>query len=256
MTTETRPALRYPGFVDGLDISVAQAVHDYQAVADDGFVFITAKTSEGAGYCDPKVLEFLHGFRAVGLVCNVYTFLRPSQGDARAQVRKAFECSGDMYPLRLALDLEGAPDGMSSEAIVAFAEEAVDECLSFGVLLPEFYSFPDYVRRRLMPALARSTVLGRCPLWMAHYGSNTDPWVPPRGFAPFTPAPWSTWTKHQYSGNGGYRVRGIYGDVDRDLFNGDREAFRLYMGLPSPVADDPMPIIHPLPTIDTPTEET
>jgi hypothetical protein len=28
-------------------------------------------------------------------------------------------------------------------------------------------------------------------------------------------------------------VRGITGDVDRDLFNGDLEAFKPYVGLPS-----------------------
>lgn len=253
MTAETRPALRYEGFVDGLDLSSVQIITDAQAVADEGFVFATVKASEGVGYCDPRALEHLDRLRDVGLICNVYTFLRPSQGHPRDQVAKAYDCAGDVFPLRLALDLEGAPDFMTSEALVDFAEVAVDECLHNGVLLPELYSFPDFVRRRLMPALAKSTILGGCPYWGAHYMSTTEPWLPPRGFAPWFPSPpFSRWTKHQYSGNGGYRVRGIIGDVDRNLFNGDGDAFRAYMGLPNERPTEPMLIVHPSVPLEIP----
>lgn len=245
--SEFRPALRYPGYVDGIDISQVQAIYDAQAIADEGFVFATVKASEGVGYCDPKVLEHLAKLRDVGIVCNVYTFLRPSQGRAREQVQKAFDCAGDVFPGRLLLDLEGAPDHMTDVALVDFAEEAVDECLHHGVLYPEFYSYPDYVRRRLLPALGKSKVLAACPLHMAHYGSNTKPWVPPIGFKPYVPPPWSTWTKHQYSGNNGYRVRGIHGDCDRNLFNGDLDTFRSYMGLPNDRPTEPMLVVHPSP---------
>lgn len=245
MPAEIKSALRYPGYVDGIDVSSVQVIHDPRAVADAGFVFATVKASEGVTYCDPRALGHLAALRDVGLICNVYTFLRPSQGRPREQVQRAYDCAGDVFPLRLALDLEGAPDGMTSEAIVAFGEAAADACLEQGVLEPELYSYPYFVRTRLMPALARSTRLARCPLWIAHYGSNTDPWLPPRGFAPFTPAPWTTWTKHQYSGNGGYRVAGIYGDCDRNLFNGDLDAFRAYMGLPPARDPERTDIVHP-----------
>lgn len=254
MTTETKPALRYPGYVDGIDISQVQVIYDAQAIADDGFVFATVKAAEGVGYCDPAVLGHLAKLRDVGLICNVYSFLRPSQGRPLEQVQKALECAGDMFTMRLALDLEGAPDGMTSEAIILFAEECIAECLMHGVLLPEIYTYPDFARRRLMPALASSTALGECPLWMAHYGSNTAPWVPPRGFSPWTPAPWTTWTKHQYSGGGGYRVRGIHGDCDRNIFNGNLATFRRYMGLPDDRPTEPELIVHPL-SYDVPDDE-
>jgi GH25 family lysozyme M1 (1,4-beta-N-acetylmuramidase) len=244
MSAPTRPALGYPGYTDGIDISVAQTILDPQAVADDGFAFATVKASEGVGYCDPKVLDHLKALRDVGLICNVYAFLRPSQGRPKDQVGKAFDCAGDAFPLRLALDLEAAPDGMTAEALVGFAEACVDECLHHGSLQPEVYLYPDFTRRRLMPALASSPVLGACPLWMAFYGPG-GPWLPPAGFNPWTPQPWSTWTKHQYSGNGGYRVRGIAGDCDRDLFRGDIETFKAYMGLPNECDTLPSLIVHP-----------
>lgn len=254
MTTETRPALRYDGFVDGIDISSVQVISDAQAVADDGFVFATVKTSEGVSYCDSKVLEHLARLRDVGLICSVYTFLRPSQGNPREQIRKALDCAGDAFPGRLALDLEGAPDTMSSEALVAFAEEAVDECEQSSVLEPDFYSFPDYTKRRLLPALARSSIVRRCFWWGAHYMFNDKPWIPPRGFVPYFPSPpFDTWTKHQYSGNGGFRVRGIVGDCDRDLFNGDLAAFRAYMGLPSDRTEESIQVVHAMPDLVMPS---
>jgi hypothetical protein len=76
--------------------------------------------------------------------------------------------------------------------------------------------------------------------------------VPPKGFAPWTPKPWTTWTKHQYSGNGGYRVRGIAGDVDRDLFNGDLETFKAYVGLPNELPTEPTIVVHPTVPLDYP----
>lgn len=248
MTAEVRPALRYPGRVDGIDISSVQQIYDAAAVAAAGFVFATVKASEGVGYCDPRVLEHLARLRDVGLICNVYAFLRPSQGHPRDQVARAFDCAGDVFPGRLSLDLEGAPDAMTAAELVDFAEVAVDECLTHGVLLPDVYLYPDFTRRRLEPALAGSGLLGSCPLWMAQYGSNVAPWVPPPGFSPWTPQPWTRWTKHQYSGNGGFRVAGITGDVDRDVFNGDLESFRAYMGLPNECPTVPLiPVAYALP---------
>lgn len=246
MTSEVRAALCYNGFVDGIDISQVQTISSFQAVADAGFVFVTAKASEGVGYCDPKVHEFLKGFRDVGMIANVYAFLRPSQGHARDQVKKALDCAGDVFPGRLALDLESAPEAMSAAELVAFGEECVEEALQNGVLVPELYSFPDFVKRRLLPALASSALLAQCPYWAAHYMSNTKPWLPPTGFTPYFPSPpFTKWTKHQYSANGGYRVPGIVGDVDRNLFNGDLHTFRDYMGLPDERETPQMMIVHP-----------
>jgi GH25 family lysozyme M1 (1,4-beta-N-acetylmuramidase) len=244
VTTETRPALMYEGFCDGIDVSSVQVITNAQAVADDGFVFAAVKVSEGVNYCDPKALEHLARLRDVGLICNVYTFLRPSQGNPRAQVERAMACAGDVFPSRLLLDGEGAPDGMPAGEIVAFYEECADVALEFGALESEFYSYPDYILRRLQPALARSKRLGRCPFHIAAYGPG-GAWLPPRGFKPFLCAPWNTWTKHQYSGNGGYRVRGILGDCDRNLFNGDVAALRRYMGFPDDRPTEPEQIIHP-----------
>lgn len=244
MIAPFRDALRYPGLLDGIDVSQVQTIYDAKAVAAAGFGWATVKASEGVGYCDPRVLTLLAQLHDVGIICNVYSFLRPSQGRAREQVQKAYDCAGDVFPGRLALDLEGAPDGMSPEELVAFAEEAVDECLQHGILLPELYSYPDFYDRRLMPAIARSTVIGQCRWFPADYGPTGKLWVPPPGRAPFLRAPFATWTKWQYSGNDGFRVPGIAGACDRGLFNGDLAAYRAYMGLDGTGEPD-APVVRP-----------
>lgn len=243
MSAPFRDALRYPGLLDGIDVSQVQTIYDAKAVAAAGFGYATVKASEGVGYCDPRALTLLDQLADVGLICNVYTFLRPSQGRAREQVQKAYACSGAVYRGRLALDLEGAPDAMTSEELLAFLEEAIHETLQHGILLPEIYSFPDFYKRRCLPAFARSELVARCPWWGADYGPTGKLWVPPPGRKPFTPAPFTTWTKWQYSGNDGFRVPGITGACDRNLFNGDLAAYRAHMGLDGNGEPD-APIVH------------
>jgi hypothetical protein len=46
--------------------------------------------------------------------------------------------------------------------VVVTLTAGVDECLRHGVLAPEFYSDPAFIRERMMPALASSKVMGEC----------------------------------------------------------------------------------------------
>lgn len=251
MIAPERPALCYPGRVDGIDVSVAQTITDASAVFRAGFRFATVKSAEGVTYCDPRALDHLRRLRDAGLIANVYTFLRPSQGQPRAQVKRAYDCAGAEFPMRIALDLEGAPSEMTAEELLDFAHDAIDETQAHGVLLPEVYTYRWFYDQRCLSAFASSDLVGACPLWMAHYGSNSAPWAPGPLFEPYTPAPWTTWTKHQYSGDGGYRVPGIVGACDRDLFRGDLDAFRSYMGLDDAVPDT-LRVVHPSPYDDEP----
>lgn len=250
MTAETRDALRYEGYTDALDISQVQTITDAEAVKDAGFKLITCKASEGLFYCDPRVLGFLDQFRKIGLMVNVYGFARPSQGHPVEQAKKLYECAGDTFPSRCALDFESAPDSMTAEELVAFGEAFIEEVMGWGALAPMVYLYPDFTKRRLMPALAKSAIFARCALWMAQYMSTTSPWLRPREFAVYTPAPWTAVTMHQYSANGGYRVRGIAGDIDRDLFYGDEQALRDFFGQPHPDQLEPdAPVVHAFPEI-------
>lgn len=230
-------ALRHPYRLDGIDVSAVQGAIDWRRVAEAGFRFVIVKVSEGTRYCDPRALEHIEGARAAGLRTSVYAFLRPSQGRPVEQVERLWECLGDTMPaFRPVLDLEGAPDSMSGQDICAFGDACADAVEALFGRSPFLYTYPSFAHDRLGPALARSR-LGRCPLWMASYYSTKTPWAPTPLMKPPVPQPWPTWTIWQYSGDGGYRVPGVPGDCDRNLFNGDEAAFRRACGLVDPDAE-------------------
>lgn len=190
---------------------------------------------------DPCGTKHLAGFRAAGMHAVPYLFLHPSQGNARLQVVNLVRSLGNVWPGRVCLDIETRYDYESNLEIISFLETAVSVCLEWGVLTPAIYSYRDYLAR-LQPDLAKSSLLASCPLWLAEYGGK-QPWVPPPDYQPHAPAPWSGATLHQYSGsrsvvNGvvlseeGYRVPGVFGACDRDLFLGSEEDLRAWLGLP------------------------
>lgn len=237
-------ALRYPNTCDGIDVSSVQVIATPSMVAYAGFQFAFVKASEGTGYLDPRRVEHLKKLRDVGLICGVYGFCRPSQGNPREQAKKLWEGMGESYECRTVIDLEAAPDTMTSQELVDFGEAFADEVLSWGIVQPVLYTYPSFAQK-LQPALGKSSRLGLCPLWIAQYRSVTDAWVPPLGAKPIIPKPWTDWTIWQYSGNGGFRVPGIVGDCDRNMFQGDFAALRRFFGRVDPDAETQPQIVHP-----------
>lgn len=236
MSAPELAALRRPGFVDGIDVSQVQGKIDWARVAEAGFRFAIIKVSEGATYCDPRALENLAGARAAGLYTMVYGFARPSQGNPSAQVERMWNCSGDIMPARAVLDLESAPEHWTAAQKVDFGVAFADAWREYSILEAIAYTYPSFAQG-MQPNLALTPRLALCPLWIAHYASTTVGWVPPVGFRPIVPKPWDAWTMHQYSGNGGFRVPGVAGDCDRNLFNGDEDDLRRFFGFPDPDVD-------------------
>ncbi len=242
--------------IRGLDVSWCQGVIDYAHVPDE-FRFIIVKVSEGTAGQDPTRQRNIEGAHATGRAVGVYHFLRPSQ-DAVAQVTNLWQAIGDTLPdIRPALDLETAPDGMSANDLAAWFLRAADETERYFGVPPLVYTYPWFYRSRVGEAAGASTSIGqrlaRCPLWMADYsrGETPEDWM-----SPFVPAPWTTWTMWQTSGDKSSKVGGVAGAVDHDVFNGDAEAFRIFRGLPSDVTTEPevqnaasTPTIHPDPTL-------
>jgi lysozyme len=214
------PALRYEGFVDGIDVSAFQGSIDWQRVAEAGFRFAIVKVSEGEHGTDAKRSENLCGATSAGLTTLAYHFAHP-RGAPAAQVEAMRRAIGDEAVARVALDFESTPAGFTRQGLVDWASGFADEAERVFGEPPLFYTYPAFAS--LMQPIPEA--LARCPLWIAHYLSTTVPWVPLPAFEPRVPKPWATWTIHQYSGNGGYRVPGIVTDCDRNLFHGDDEAF-------------------------------
>jgi lysozyme len=225
-----RPALGLPGRLDGIDVSWVQQTIDYAKVAAAGFRFAVYKAAEGLKAPDSTALAHAAGFRSVGMYALPYLFLHPAQGAPELQVRNLMRAMGDTWPGRVCLDIETRQAPESNLELVRFLELAVEECMRWGVLAPTVYTFPDFARR-LQPELSRSETLGCCPLWMASF--PRQPWAPTPADDPYVPLPWASWSLWQYGADNGYRVPGVFGDCDRDVFNGDEGAFRAWLGLPA-----------------------
>jgi lysozyme len=244
MPAPEKPALLYPGYTDIIDISKYQGRPDFKKVKAAGFRGVVVKVSEGTNQCDGSALYNLQAARDADLYTMIYAFARPEQGHPDQQVAKMFDCAGDTMPHRSVMDLETTASSWTPEQKVAFAEAFIEAALKWSILPPMLYTFPNFAKL-MQPALGNSVVLAQCPLWIAHYMSTTSGWVPPLGFTPYVPKPFTTWAMHQYSGDGGFRVPGIAGDCDRNLFNGDEAALREFFGLPETTEEADSPIVHP-----------
>jgi lysozyme len=239
-------------FVFGIDTSWCQGPNiDFGRARDEGGVhFVIEKITEGLTGVDPNGRSNIVKAKAAGLVTGLYHFARVSQGNAIGQVKALWDACGDQLPdLPVALDLESAPDGMTSQQIIAFAEAFAQEVATWFGRLPMIYTFPYFDNGRLQPALASSELLGRCPLWMAGYTWD-GPGVPPSTAHPLVTKPWGAWTMWQYSAEKGARVPGIPTPVDRNVFAGGEASFAAFRGVPVPSQLEPdAPIIHAIPDL-------
>lgn len=216
------PALSYPGFCDGLDLSAVQRIDDADAVRAAGFLFAFVKATEGLAGRDPRYRRLADALRGAGLHVGAYHFAHVSLGQPRAQARLAYgtATADGRHMVRVALDLEDAPKGMPWQQLRDFATEFLDELRATGGL-PIHYLPGSWV--------AHTGGLG-APLWVAQYRSTTSAWAPT--LAEVEKKLVGEVELWQYSGNAGYRVPGIPVDVDRNVWRGDEAALRAWFGLP------------------------
>lgn len=227
-----RPALGYTDRLDGIDVSYCQQAIDYPKVARAKFKFVVIKMSEGLTGVDPMHARHIEGFRSVGMYVLAYHFMRLGKGSPREQVRKLWESMGDTY-VPMCLDFETRNPLLSSQQHVDLMEEAAEEVLVLGALKAKLYTYK-WFGETMQPALERSRLAELTDLWFAYYNGRNEPFAPLRDAVPLdVPKPWPRATLWQYGGNGGYRVPGVPGACDRNLFMGSEEDFRTRMlGLP------------------------
>lgn len=212
------------GFCEGIDVSSCQRIEDADAAYASGIRFAFVKSSEGLTGHDPRAIAHLQALGSAGILCGTYGFARVQQGNPRQQARTIDV--GSTHIVRVALDLETAPTGGTADQLLDFAEQWLDEVSLTGAC-PLLYSYTSFLDQRLSGARLQR-LLDRYPLWLAQYRSVTVPWRPSTVADLPTRYPW---TIYQYSGNGGFRVPGIAGDCDRNLFRGDEAALRSWFGL-------------------------
>ena len=201
------PAARAQVF--GLDVSSYQGSVNWGAVRSSGKIFGFAKATEGNYYTDAYIRANLSGMKANGMYRGAYHFARPSIDPT---VQADFFCNtvanangGNFHGvLQLVLDLE-VSDGLSPSQVWSWTQTFIARVKARtgrpGIIYTGFYFWRDNV--------GNPNNNLNCPLWLAAYVSNPNPYVP---------RAWSTWTFWQYTDTG--RVPGISGNVDLDEANG------------------------------------
>jgi GH25 family lysozyme M1 (1,4-beta-N-acetylmuramidase) len=204
-TRQCKPAAT----VKGIDVSYYQETIDWAQVASDGVQFAFIRVSDGVGFLDPKFARNWEKARENGVIRGAYQFFRAHQDPiAQADLLLANMGplqAGDLPPV---IDVE-ATNGQSAATIRAKVQTWIDHVEALTGVKPIVYTGPYFWRDNV-----GAMDLSDHPLWIAHYGTE----------CPYVAPPWTQWTFHQFTDSGS--VRGVPGNVDRNVFNGTLEQLR------------------------------
>jgi lysozyme len=193
--------------VKGIDVSRWQGAIDWPEVKKSaGLTFAFAKATQGRDRTDPRFAANWDAIREIGLVGGAYHYGHPGS-DAVAQAEHFIgtvkPAAGDLPPV---LDLE-ADDGKSPAEVRDWAHAFVDRVRQLtgrpAIIYTGFYFWRDKA--------GNSSDNFDCPLWLPRYGGE-----------PMVPRAWTAWSFWQWTDKG--RVPGIHGNVDLDVWHGDRAA--------------------------------
>lgn len=197
--------VRYP--ITGIDVSRHQGMMNLESVASEGIDFIFMKASEGETVKDPNFrLNYDKAVHA-GLKTGAYHYFR-FDVDGVPQARNLLEVIGD-HPLDLGIAIDVEEHGNAkdvSREIIARRLTAMVEYLNLKGLRPIIYTntrgYSDFIEE----------TLPGCVLWICSF---TDPPIA---------AEWTFW---QYNHHG--HLPGIKGDVDMNVFNGNKEQWEKFI---------------------------
>ena len=200
-------------FVDGIDVSYHQGTIDWRQVAVAGKRFAFVRATAGTLTADTAYLANRYGARAAGLAVGSYHFANPdwafndAANEASWFLRTATIASGDLVPV---LDLE-ISNGLDPLSLTAWAQTWLSQVTAATGVRPIIYTTPKFWSTSMADTdwFAKN---GYSVLWIAHWTSATEPWVPAGDWGGNG---WSFW---QHSSTG--TVPGISGAVDLDRFNG------------------------------------
>ncbi len=196
---------RFP--VRGIDVSAHNGMMNLDAAAEAGIEFIFLKATEGTDFRDPNfALNYLKAGHA-GMKRGAYHFFRfDSDGTSQAQnLLKALR--GRPLELGIAIDVEdhGNPSGIPFDSITTRLQDMTDYLNLKGYRVT-FYSNEAGYSKYIYPAFRGF------PIWICSFSEDT------------ASEPFTYW---QYNHRG--QVPGIIGDVDLNVFGGDREAWQNHL---------------------------
>jgi lysozyme len=202
--------------VRGVDVSYYQGDIDWNRAHDAGVAFAMARTSDGAGFKDPKFAQNWAGMRDAGVIRGTYQFFRPKQ-DPVAQADLMVQmindagglAEGDLAPM---LDLE-VMDGVDAGTIMARVQVWLDRVEAQTGRAPMIYTGAYF-----WTELGEPAGYDRYPLVTANWQTS----------CPRVPSAWQRWTFWQDADDG--HIDGIPATVDTDLFNGSLDDLLAFAG--------------------------
>ena len=197
--------VRYP--VRGIDVSAHNDMMNLDAAARSGIEFIFIKASEGATFRDENFrINFIKA-RHAGLKTGAYHFFRFDVDGVSQAVNFLQTVGHRKLELGLAIDVEkhGNPPGVPPDSIALRLTQMVDYLNLMGHRVT-FYTNRDGYFDYLAKTFPGSS------LWICAFSKT-----------PIN-AEWTFW---QYDHHG--KVPGIKGDVDLNVFCGDRDEWSNYL---------------------------
>ena len=187
--------------IGGVDISAHNGKIDFKAAASDGVEFVWIKASEGADFRDRRFAENHRKAGEAGIKRGAYHFFRFDRDGVEQAVNLLEAIGPRQLEMGVAVDVEssGNPEGIDDEVVKDRLAEMV-EFLNLRGLAPTLYSNKTDYARYMADSFPGNS------LWICSFSS--DP----------ISLPWNFW---QYSHRGS--VKGFKGDVDQDVFGGDRD---------------------------------
>ncbi len=238
--------------LDGCSIQASTRIN-WKRVRESGIEFAYWKASQYSSWADQTFWQEQQAATAEGVAFGAYHFCaqnaenKPDTPELQAQ-HFHDACSGygsspgELPPM---IDWEYCGElclstghKHSVEWLVRFTRKAQELWYPNNDRRIVVYTYP-YFAQQHQPFLKDADELRSFPLCLASYKSRGKellgwrPWEEGRKFLHPIPLPWTEQQAllHQYSGNGGERVPGIHGDVDREVFYGTRGEFQDFLGL-------------------------
>ena len=196
----------------GIDVSKWQGQIDWNAVKNDGVHYAIIRATHGIDIVDEWFDYNWEQTHALGIPVGVYQYFEPAQ-DPIAQADLMLAMMGELQPgdLPPVIDVEsstGSTPAQTAAAVGAWIDH-VEEATGVKPII--------YTGRYFWQDNVQSDDFVDYPLWIAHYTTG----------CPNIPAPWPTWTFHQYSSSGS--VAGVAGNVDTNTFNGGLKELQALM---------------------------
>ncbi len=205
--------------MNGIDISHWQEGIKLDKVKCD---FVICKATEGVNFSDPCFNDYMKQAESLGKCMGFYHFARPEKNSAKSEA-KFFYNNTEKYFGKAIPILDWESSGRDK---VAWAKEWLDEIYSMTGIRPMIYMSESVANVYNW----KDVVKGNYGLWVAKYrdyGIDKNYDMSNAGDRPYIKH-WDFYAMWQWTSVG--RLDGYNGNLDCDVFFGDRTAWNKYAG--------------------------